>query len=130
MTGVNVTLSDGISTDIQLSTVNYLIGENPGQAGIRIGDTTYDLSFDVVTDDVWSFALTAPVDNGSGPFWSINALLADGTLERVGDACQITVTDAAGAQLVSSTDVCYVQAQAGHGQVCITIRNKSGCVSY
>jgi len=50
MTGVNVTLSDGISTDIQLSTVDYLIGENPGQAGIRIGDTTYDPSFDVVTD--------------------------------------------------------------------------------
>jgi hypothetical protein len=130
MTGVNVTVFDGISSDTQLSTSVFISGESPGQAGILIGDTIYDLPFDVVSDDAWSYALSAPVDHGSGPIWGINALLADGTVEPVGSQCQITVTDATGTQLISSTGACYVPTQTGHGQVCITTRNKSGCVSY
>ena len=129
MTGVNVILSDGISSDTQLSTVNYLNCESPGQAGIRIGDTSYDLSFDVVSDDAWSYTLAAPVDYGSGPVWVVNAQLPDGTVEPVG-SCQISVTDASGAQLVNSTGACSVPVLTGHGQVCVTIRNKSGCVGY
>jgi len=130
ISGVNIGLSDGVSTDTQLSTLNFLTGESPGQAGIRVGDATYSLPFDVIADDAWSFALAAPVDNGSGPIWGINALLADGTLEPVSAACQISYTNATGLNFVSATGDCFVPAQTGHGQICITVRSKSGCVSY
>jgi len=130
MTGVNITVFDGVSSDTELSTTDFLTCESPGQAGIRFGDTVYDLSFDVVSDDAWTYTLAPPVDHGSGPMWGINALLADGTVEPVGPQCQMLVSDANGTLLENSTGACYVAVQTGHGQVCITNRNKSGCVSY
>ncbi len=116
--------------DDQLSDIYWFTPTQAGPATLLAGGVPFQLPFDVVGDDNWNYELSTLPDAGSGPLWSVSARLADGTIEPVAQSCTLNATASDGTSALLSFGSCVTPVLPGHGELCITIRSKTGCVPY
>lgn len=104
--------------------------QKPGNGPLTAGTASLALPFDVVADDAWDYALTVRPDMGAGPYYEVQAKFRDGITEPVGQDCVIATQPPNTPTSYYGVGGCFAPVFDGHGTVCITVRQKTGCVDY